>query len=50
MIDEEDEHLKKLKEEELGAEVVQTLATALFEMEDYNASGRYAVLVARGPP
>lgn len=45
VIDEDDEHIKKLKED-LGAEVLQTVATAFFEMEEYNASGRYPVLVA----
>lgn len=45
VIDEDDEHLKKLKND-LGAEVLQTVATAFFEMEEFNASGRYPVLVA----
>lgn len=37
--------MKKLKQE-LGAEVLQTVATAFFEIEEYNASGRYPMNVA----
>ena len=45
IINEDDEHIKKLKED-LGEEVMQTVATAFLEMEEYNASGRYPVVVA----
>jgi hypothetical protein len=45
VINEDDVHMKKLKED-LGAEVMQTVAAAFFEMEEYNASGRYPVQVA----
>jgi len=44
-IDEEDEHLVALKAD-LGEEVMNTVATAFLEIEEYNASGRYPVLVA----
>jgi len=45
IINEDDEFIKKLKGD-LGAEVLQTVSTALFEIEEYNASGRYPINVA----
>ncbi|KAF6171272.1 hypothetical protein GIB67_036940 [Kingdonia uniflora] len=44
IIDEEDEKLKHLKEDkELGSEVYVAIKTALLEINEYNASGRYPV-------
>lgn len=45
IINEEDEKLAALKED-LGEEVMNTVATAFLEIEEYNASGRYPVNVA----
>lgn len=45
IIDKEDEKLVELKED-LGEEVMNTVATAFLEIEEYNASGRYPVKVA----
>lgn len=45
IINEDDEFIKKLKQD-LGAEVMQSVATAFFEIEEYNASGRYPMKVA----
>ncbi|XP_074314955.1 factor of DNA methylation 1-like [Silene latifolia] len=42
IINEEDEKLKQLKEE-WGDEVYKSVTTALLELNDYNASGRYVV-------
>lgn len=42
ILDEEDEKLKTLKDE-LGEEVFGAVATALMELNEYNASGRYAI-------
>jgi hypothetical protein len=40
VVDEDDEQLKKLKRE-WGKEVHNAVKTALVEMNEYNASGRY---------
>ncbi|XP_061990437.1 protein INVOLVED IN DE NOVO 2-like [Rosa rugosa] len=42
IVDEEDEKLKKLKEE-LGDEAYEVVITALLEMKEYNPCGRYKV-------
>jgi hypothetical protein len=40
-----DPHLVKLKND-LGYKVMETVTTAILEVEEYNASGRYPVQVA----
>uniref|UniRef100_A0A7I4CCJ2 Factor of DNA methylation 1-5/IDN2 domain-containing protein n=1 Tax=Physcomitrium patens TaxID=3218 RepID=A0A7I4CCJ2_PHYPA len=45
VINKNDEFLKELKMK-LGMEVLQTVTTAVMEMEEYNASGRFVVEVA----
>lgn len=45
VINENDPHLMKLKKD-LGVKVTETVKTAILEVEEYNASGRYPVLVA----
>ncbi|KAF3595744.1 hypothetical protein DY000_02020232 [Brassica cretica] len=42
VVDEEDEQLKKLREE-WGAQVLEAVKTALEELNEYNPSGRYSV-------
>lgn len=42
VIDEDDEKLKELRNE-FGEELFKAVTTALLEMNEYNASGRYVV-------
>ncbi|KAG0564178.1 hypothetical protein KC19_8G089600 [Ceratodon purpureus] len=45
VIKKNDPHLLKLKND-LGVKVMETVTTAMLEVEEFNASGRYPVLVA----